>query len=122
MTLPLHNSISTIQKDSRGNVIVDNYMKTNLKNVYAVGDIASFPLRLPTFSGEEKWVNIGHWQLASAHGRCAGLNIGLSSCETKQHGIKTVPFFWTVQFGKSIRYAGHAPDGYDDVVYDGTVE
>jgi len=30
--------------------------------------------------------------------------------------VSTVPFFWTVQFGKSIRYAGHG-HGWEDVIY-----
>lgn len=42
-------------------------MRTNVKRVYAVGDIASFPLNE---SGE--LVNIGHWQMALHHGRTAG--------------------------------------------------
>jgi NADPH-dependent 2,4-dienoyl-CoA reductase/sulfur reductase-like enzyme len=50
-------------------------MRTNCKNIYAVGDIASFPLH-----GKEgdtkKLVNIGHWQMALHHGRTAG-NDGL---------------------------------------------
>ena len=30
----------------------------------------------------------------------------------------TVPFFWTMQFGKSVRYCGHAL-GFDDIVIEG---
>ena len=33
-----------------------------------------------------------------------------------QAEVSTVPFFWTVQFGKSIRYAGHG-HGWEDVIY-----
>merc|ERR1712223_1422768 len=62
---------------------------------------------------------IGHWQLAQSHGRCIGLNIGLE--ESEKTSIKTVPFFWTVQYGKNIRYAGYAPK-YDDIVYEGVPE
>ena len=106
-----------IEMDPNGYVIVDNCMKTNVDNIFAVGDIAAFPLDLPTFEGVRQ-VNIGHWQLANAHGKCAALNIASS----KNNPLKTVPFFWTVQFGKSVRFAGCAPDGFDDIVYDGNVK
>ena len=33
-----------------------------------------------------------------------------------QAEVNTVPFFWTVQFGKSLRYAGHG-HGWEDVIY-----
>ena len=56
---------------------------------------------------------------AQSHGRCIGLNIGLE--ESEKTSIKTVPFFWTVQYGKNIRYAGYAPK-YDDIIYDGVPE
>ena len=106
-----------VQMDSRGFVIVDECMKTNVDNIFAAGDIASFPLDLPTLDGKRQ-VSIGHWQLANAHGRIAALNI--ASSERKP--LKSVPFFWTMQFGKSIRFSGHAPDGFDEIVYEGDVK
>ena len=106
-----------VKKDTRGYIIVDKCMKTNVDNIYAVGDIALFPLDLPSFEGIRD-VNIGHWQIANAHGKCAAMNIGLSA----EIPLKTVPFFWTVQFGKSLRYAGSAPDGYDDIKYNGNLQ
>ena len=39
-------------------------MKTNIDNVYAAGDIVEFPL----FTVNDQRVNIGHWQIAHAHG------------------------------------------------------
>ena len=106
-----------VEKDTRGYIKVNECMKTNVDNIFAVGDIAKFPLDLPSFE-EVKHINVGHWQIANAHGRCAALNIASS----KTNPLKTVPFFWTMQYGKSIRYAGCAPDGYDDIVYDGNIE
>lgn len=40
------------------------FMKTNIPDVFAAGDVVSFPLPLVG----HKRVNIGHWQLAQAHG------------------------------------------------------
>ena len=47
-------------------------MKTNCKDVYAAGDIASFPLRDSPESAIEL-VNVGHWQMALHHGRTVGM-------------------------------------------------
>lgn len=33
----------------------------------------------------------------------------------------SVPFFWTTQYGKSIRYCGHALQ-YQEIVFEGNVE
>jgi len=104
---------SGIQLDSQGYVEVNQHLETNVENVYAVGDIAKFPLSIHQ---ESPRVAVGHWQIAQSHGRLAGLNIGQ---ETKEL-VRTVPFFWTVQYGKSFRYSGYCPS-WDDIVYDGQV-
>lgn len=47
-------------------------MRTSCQGVYAVGDIASFPLHNNKDSETPKLVNVGHWQMALHHGRTAG--------------------------------------------------
>ena len=54
--------------------------------------------------------------MAQSHGRLVGLNIH----QEKKQSLKTVPFFWTVQYGQSLRYAGFAPH-FDDIIYEGDV-
>ena len=49
--------------------------------------------------------NIQHYQMAQFHGRTVGNNLVLSEIDLKQ--VDSVPFFWTVQYGKSIRYTGY---------------
>lgn len=100
---------SQIDLTDRGFVSVNEFMETSVDGVYAVGDVASFPLHI----AGGRSAAIGHWQLAHAHGRNAALNIA-----GKKTAFKSVPFFWTQQFGKSVRYAGYAPD-FDDIVIDG---
>lgn len=39
----------------------------------------------------------------------------------KSTPLRSVPFFWTTQYGKSIRYCGHAL-AFDDVIVDGSLE
>lgn len=106
---------SGVELTDRGFVRVNERLESSVPGVYAAGDIASFPLKC--MGGRE--AAIGHWQLALAHGRCAALN-ACGKAE-KAAEIDTVPFFWTVQYGKSFRYAGH-DYGHDDVVFDGSVE
>jgi hypothetical protein len=39
----------------------------------------------------------------------------------KNQSCKSVPFFWTTQYGKSIRYCGHALQ-YDNIVVEGSMD
>ncbi|XP_067121328.1 apoptosis-inducing factor 3 isoform X2 [Centruroides vittatus] len=86
---------TNIKLNSSKQIIVDEYMKTNVDGIFAGGDIVEFPLTVM-----DARVNIGHWQLAMAHGRCAALNM-----LNKNEKLLTVPFFWSMLFGKSVRYA-----------------
>lgn len=40
-------------------------MRTNVPGVFCGGDVAMFPLTM----AKNQSVNIGHWQMAQAHGR-----------------------------------------------------
>ena len=107
-------SDTSVELDSRGYVIVNEHMETNIDGIYAVGDIAKFPLKIK----DSESVAIGHWQLALAHGQLVAKVITATNSDKPK--IDTVPFFWTVQFGKSIRYSGYG--AYDEIVYDGDVQ
>ncbi|RVE50234.1 hypothetical protein evm_005069 [Chilo suppressalis] len=88
---------SGIEITPTGSVNVNDRLETNIKNIYAGGDIANAPV----FAKNNTQMSIGHIGLSQYHGRVAALNI--LKKETK---LKTVPYFWTTVFGKSIRYAG----------------
>ncbi|XP_066534346.1 apoptosis inducing factor mitochondria associated 4 isoform X2 [Hoplias malabaricus] len=103
---------SMVEVDSKNAVVVDKFMKTNILDVFAAGDVTSFPLSIR----EDKRVQIGHWQLAQAHGRVAALNM-----LNKPTELNSIPYFWTVLLGKSIRYAGYG-EGYTDIVFKGNVD
>lgn len=103
---------SGINISDRGFVTVNKRMQTLNPNVYAVGDISQFPL----FMVNDESVNIQHWQMAHQQGRIAGLNIA-----GKATDIHSVPFFWTVVCGKSLRYTGYG-FGYDDIVVSGNFD
>ncbi|ELU13703.1 hypothetical protein CAPTEDRAFT_220434 [Capitella teleta] len=88
---------------------VDKQMHSNKQDVYAAGDLTVFPL----FMAKNEMTNIQHWQMAHQQGRIVALNmLGF------QVNIHSVPYFWTVIFGKSLRYAGYAV-GFDDIVIRG---
>ena len=47
---------------------ISQFLRTNKPNVFAAGDIVQVPLAM--VANEE--VNIGHWQVASIHGKLTG--------------------------------------------------
>lgn len=99
--------IPGMEVDKRGFISVDTKMSTSVSSIWAAGDIVSFPLL--TYGGDR--VTIGHWGLAMYLGRIAALNM-----MGKEREAHTVPFFWTVQFGASLRYAGLG-NGWDSVIF-----
>jgi pyruvate/2-oxoglutarate dehydrogenase complex dihydrolipoamide dehydrogenase (E3) component len=52
--------------DVRGFVKVNETMRTNVADVYAIGDACAFPL--PWYTGNDTPVNIQHYQMAEKHG------------------------------------------------------
>jgi len=87
--------------------------------VYALGDIAKA-------SNQMGRMRIEHWRVALQHGMVTAAAIlnddSVDSLEAR------IPFFWTMQYGKSLRYSGHAetpdynilfgtPDTHDYIEY-----
>ncbi|XP_050934833.1 LOW QUALITY PROTEIN: apoptosis inducing factor mitochondria associated 4 [Lates calcarifer] len=103
---------SKVELDSRKAVIVDKFMKTSIADIFSAGDVTSFPLAI---CGDQR-VNIGHWQMSQAQGRVAALNM-----LNKPTKLESVPFFWTVLLGKSVRYTGYG-EGYTEIIFKGKVE
>ncbi len=67
--------------------------------VYAVGDLAVAPTALGR-------LRVEHWRVALQHGMAAAQSLLESPALEPMSG--RVPFFWTQQYGKSLRYVGHA--------------
>lgn len=100
-----------VELNDDGSVPVNEYLETNIKGIYAGGDIA----KAPVFVSDNEKFNIGHFGLAHFHGKVAAENM------LEQNTIlRTVPFFWTMFLGKGIRYAGHGR--YDDVKIYGSLD
>ncbi|XP_018334362.1 apoptosis-inducing factor 3-like isoform X2 [Agrilus planipennis] len=102
---------SGIQLHTDHAIDVNEYLETNIPDIYAGGDVA----HAPVWSRDNYKATIGHYGLAQMHAKIAALNmIG------KKTPLRAVPFFWTVLYGKSVQYAGHGET--QDIIYAGNVE
>lgn len=101
---------SGISINPNGSIDTNEFLQSNLDDIFIGGDIANSPI-LMTGNREA----IGHYGLAQYHGKIAAMNM----CGLKEK-LKTVPFFWTVLFGKSLRYTGHGRAS--DVKIEGSLE
>ncbi|XP_016963019.1 apoptosis-inducing factor 3 [Drosophila biarmipes] len=102
---------SGVEIHPNGSVDVNDFLQTNVRNVYAGGDITNAHI----LGGTSDRVNISHYGLAQYHGRTAAMNM----CGHIAR-LEAVPFFYTVIFGKAFRSAGFGP--YKDVIIDGSLE
>ncbi|XP_054167005.1 apoptosis-inducing factor 3-like [Oppia nitens] len=99
-------------KMDKSYILVDKNFETSEKNVFAGGDVVRYELSIVN----QSIVNVGHWQTAQSHGKSAAL-----SMLVKTSDLKSVPFFWSMMFGKGLRFAGNN-EGFKDIIIDGNVE
>ncbi|QIW97001.1 hypothetical protein AMS68_002519 [Peltaster fructicola] len=108
------SSAVSLEKD--GSIAVDErFAVKGVKDVFAIGDIATFPYSGP--GGNGKPVRIEHWDVAQNAGRSVARTIAKPSSPVKHD----IPVFWSAM-GAQLRYCGHTPDGYDDVVIHGNTD
>lgn len=105
---------SGIQMHDNGAVITDDYLVTNIPNIYAGGDIAFAPV----FSLGYQKAKVEGIQMAQYHGHIAAINMAADSSNFKQ--LHTVPFFFTLLFGKGFGYAGYG--SFTDTYIEGDVD
>lgn len=100
-----------------GSLEVDElFAVKGVKDVYALGDIATFPYHGPAAGG--KGVRIEHWNVAQKSGRTAARHI-------VNPGLKAeffTPIFWSA-LSAQVRYCGNTmASGWDDVVIQGNLD
>ncbi|KAI9888197.1 MAG: hypothetical protein M1820_010241 [Bogoriella megaspora] len=105
----LKESGISLEKD--GSVSVDeSFAVKGLKDVFAIGDIASYPYHGPGGNGSP--VRIEHWNVAQNQGRSVANTIAHPSAARPKPFI---PVFWSA-LGSQLRYCGNTVGGYDDIV------
>jgi len=108
------NSSLSLEKD--GSVAVDeSFAVKGLKDVWAIGDIATYPYHGP--GGNGKPVRIEHWNVAQNMGRSVANTIINPGSKPKPF----IPIFWSA-LGSQLRYCGHTPEGFDDVIIQGNTD
>jgi NADPH-dependent 2,4-dienoyl-CoA reductase/sulfur reductase-like enzyme len=78
-------------------IAVDQHMHV-ANGVYAAGDIAEMP-----FKGDR--IRVEHWGMAEQQGRVAAFH--MAGRTDRRAVLDAVPFFWTKQYGTSVRYVGY---------------
>ncbi|WP_426158393.1 FAD-dependent oxidoreductase [Pseudomonas sp. TSRC2-2] len=105
---PATEAFGSLPKEEDLSLRVDDGMRVT-DGLWAIGDIATFPL-----SGQP--TRIEHWRLAQQHARIAAANM----LGGEEHYLD-VPFFWTYHFGKNYDYLGHATE-WDEIEFSGEPE
>lgn len=93
-----------------GVVPVNQDFKTEADSIYAAGDIASYP-----YPALGRQLRVEHWVEAERQGRSAAL-----SMLGETNGHRRAPFFWTMQYGTPLKFAGF-PSSYDKTALAGDI-
>lgn len=93
----------------------ESFEVEGLKDVFAIGDIATYPYHGP--GGKGKPVRIEHWDVAQNAGRSVAAKINEPSAAPKPF----IPVFWSAM-GAQLRYCGNTVNGYDDVIVQGETD
>lgn len=105
-----------VQLEKDGSLAVDeNFAVKGLQDVWALGDIATYPYNGPGGNGTP--VRIEHWNVAQNQGRAVGQHIAQPGSKSKPF----IPIFWSA-LGSQLRYCGATPNGWDDLVLKGEPE
>ena len=92
-------------------ILVDEYCRTNVEDIYAAGDVANH--YHPLF---QKRMRVEHWQNAMQHGAAAARNM-----LGKNKPYDPVHWFWSDQYDVNLQYAGFHRE-WDQVVVRGDLD
>jgi len=100
---------SGVERNKDGGVVCDPFLQTSVKDVYAAGDLASYPY-WPTGAR----TRTEHWSVALDQGTYAAFNM-----LDKYVPYDSIPFFWTRHYNKSLQFIGSNAVGYKEVFIKG---
>ncbi|GAM84295.1 hypothetical protein ANO11243_022890 [Dothideomycetidae sp. 11243] len=108
---------SEVKLEEDGSILVtESFQVPGLKDVYAIGDIATYPYYGP--GGGGKPVRIEHWDVAQNAGRTVAHHMTKGETGAKSSARHFTPVFWSA-VGAQLRYCGNTANGYDDIVIKG---
>ncbi|KAL4878266.1 hypothetical protein BJY04DRAFT_209335 [Aspergillus karnatakaensis] len=118
------NPAVSLEKD--GSLKVDEHFAVPGldNNVFAIGDIATYPYHGPGTDPEKgTYTRIEHWNVAQNAGRSVASSIvhALKSPSSQLQKTKPkvfIPIFWSA-LGSQLRYCGNTPNGWDDLILQG---
>ena len=106
----LERTETGVKVDKDGAIICDPFMQTTNSDIFAAGDVASYPYWL---SGEQ--IRIEHWINAGDQGQHAAYNM-----LGKFIPYGTTPLFWGRQYNKTLMMIGHC-SSFDEVFIQGDI-
>jgi len=99
--IPATKFLRNVKLERDASVVANASLKA-ADGLWVGGDIARYPYHLGG-APDTDTVRVEHWGMAHFHGKVAAQNM-----LGKNVLSRSVPFFWTTQYGKSIRYCGFA--------------
>lgn len=108
---PVVNVVAESGVETSNGILVDEYCRTNVQDIYAVGDVANH--YHPVF---QKRMRVEHWQNAMQQGAAAARSmLGTGKPYDAVH------WFWSDQYDVNLQYAGYH-QASDQVVVRGSLD
>jgi len=97
-------------------IVVNERLQTSIPDIYAAGDVASFPDVFASLDGEPRRRHVEHWDNAVTQGKVAGANMA-----GKRIRYQHVPYFWSDLFDHAVNVVGSL-DGGEITMMRGSIE
>lgn len=110
--VPNTKIVEGVSLDKTGGILCGPLLNSkDALTLFAAGDVCSFP---SIRTGQSQ--RIEHWDVAVQQGRIAARNM-----LDQFVPYTTVPFFWSLAFGNTMRFVGQAPENFDRVYVEGNL-